>query len=181
MWRIFYALGNSRHSYEAYEQPAMFEAGIDSADAVKGYCLLIGFTMCQVSSEIRSPFQSLEAGEAIPVAANGRSGDQRQRTLARRQRSRVEIPRERSALPRLVRRLRRRPKIAIALTGHPRLNTSFAIHRVHSRAPVLDRQSCSRPLRHRHRARGRSLPRLDILHRLRGHARRREVHPRTRS
>jgi len=29
---------------------ALDEAGIDSADAVKGYCLLIGFTMC-----VRSP------------------------------------------------------------------------------------------------------------------------------
>ncbi len=44
---------------------ALDEAGIGSTDAVKGYCLLIGFTMGQVSYEIRGPFQSFDAGEAL--------------------------------------------------------------------------------------------------------------------
>ena len=44
---------------------ALAEAGISPADAVKGYCLLIGFTMGQVTYEIRGPFQSLDAGEAL--------------------------------------------------------------------------------------------------------------------
>ncbi len=44
---------------------ALGEAGIGSTDAVKGYCLLIGFTMGQVSYEIRGPFQSFDAGETL--------------------------------------------------------------------------------------------------------------------
>jgi len=44
---------------------ALDKAGIGSADAVKGYCLLIGFTMGQVSYEIRGPFRSFDAGEAL--------------------------------------------------------------------------------------------------------------------
>jgi tetracycline repressor-like protein len=44
---------------------ALDEAGIESTDAVKGYCLLISFTMGQVSYEIRGPFQSVDAGEAL--------------------------------------------------------------------------------------------------------------------
>jgi AcrR family transcriptional regulator len=44
---------------------ALDEAGIGPTDAVKGYCLLIGFTVGQVSYEIRGPFQSFDAGEAL--------------------------------------------------------------------------------------------------------------------